>query len=369
MKILVTGAHFTPALAVIDQLKKMQPDVEVVYVGRKTTMEGVKSDSRESKVLPNLGVKYITIITGRLQRSFSLYTIPSLLKIPIGIIQAFCIILSQKPDVILSLGGYVAVPVIFVGWLFSIPIILHEQTLVSGLANKISSLFANKIALSFGESSSDNKVVYTGNPMRQEILKLTGRLPNQLAVFLKKAKKEKLPVVLIMGGNQGSHLINITLERILDDLAKIAYLIHVSGDNQFGDFDRLEKLQEERYIVKKWIDSEIGTVLRNVDLVVSRAGANTLMELAFMGKPTLAIPLQLLFQNEQMKNAKFFEKAGLVQVLPQSKLSAESLLENIKAMINNLGKITLKAQQAKSVVRKDAAQRLALETLLLGQRN
>lgn len=369
MKILVTGTHFTPALAVIEKLKKMQSDIKIVYIGRKNTMEGFRADSVESKILPTMRVKYKTLITGRLQRSFSIYTIPSLLKIPIGLIQAVYILFAQKPDVILSFGGYVAVPIVVVGWFFSIPIIIHEQTLVSGLANKISSLFADKIALSFGEGSSDNKVVYTGNPIRQEILEPTGRLPDQLAVFLKRAKKEKLPVVLIMGGNQGSHLINITLENILDDLTKIAYLIHVSGDNQFGDFDRLEKLQEERYIVKKWIGSEIGTVLRNVDLVVSRAGANTLTELAFMGKPALAIPLQLLFQNEQMKNAKFFEKAGLVQVLPQSKLSAESLLENIKAMINNLGKITLKAQQAKSVVRKDAAQRLALETLLLGQRN
>lgn len=369
MQILVTGAHFTPALAVIDQLKQMQPNVEVVYVGRKTTMEGVKSDSRESKVLPYLGVKYITIITGRLQRSFSLYTIPSLLKIPIGIIQASCIILSRKPDVILSLGGYVAVPVIFIGWLFSIPIILHEQTLVSGLANKISSFFADKIALSFGEGSSDNRVVYTGNPIRKEILETKGKLPAEFVTFFKKAEEEKMPIILVTGGNQGSHLINLTLEKIQSDLTKIAYVISVSGDNQFADFERLNKITNARFIVKKWIGPEIGKIYEKVDLVVSRAGANTLTELAFLGKPTLVIPLQLLFQDEQMKNAKFFEKAGLVQVLPQSKLSAESLLENIKAMINNLGKITLKAQQAKSVVRKDAAQRLALETLLLGQRN
>src|SRR5437868_379316 len=119
MKILVTGAHFTPAVATIEQLKKY-PDISIVYVGRKTTQEGDSSPSAESKILPTLGIKYIPITTGRLQRSFTIYTIPSLLKIPIGFIQAFYLILKEKPTVILSFGGYVALPLVFVGWLFSI---------------------------------------------------------------------------------------------------------------------------------------------------------------------------------------------------------------------------------------------------------
>src|SRR3989344_9001367 len=116
MKILITGAHFTPAVATIEELKKVENE-EIVYVGRNTTLEGDRTQSVESKVLPALGVKFIPIIAGRLQRSFTPYTIPSLLKIPIGWIQALYIILSEKPDVILSFGGYVAVPVVIVGWL------------------------------------------------------------------------------------------------------------------------------------------------------------------------------------------------------------------------------------------------------------
>jgi len=129
MKILVTGAHFTPAVAVIEEFKK-RPNIEIVYIGRNTTREGDTSPSIESQVLPDLGIKFIPIITGRLQKDFTLFTIPSLLKIPIGFMQALFFILGEKPDVILSFGGYVAVPLVFIGWLFSIPIIVHEQTLV-----------------------------------------------------------------------------------------------------------------------------------------------------------------------------------------------------------------------------------------------
>ena len=369
MKILITGAHITPAVAVIGQLKKIA-NVEVVYVGRKTTLEGDKSLSIESKILPNLGVKFSPIITGRLQRSFTIYTIPSILKIPIGLIQAFYILLSEKPDVILSFGGYVAVPVVFAGWLLSIPIIVHEQTLISGLANKISAAFADKITVSFNQNYPYHKpTVLTGNPLRPEIL--GSELLKHLDIF-NVAGKEKLPVILIMGGNQGSHVINLTVDRVLDKLIKMACIIHVTGDNKFNDFERLDKIKREelgslenRYMVRKWIGKDLGLMMKKADLVISRAGINTLLELSLMGKPTLVIPIP--YQAEQIANAKFFEKLGLARILPQTNLSGKSLLDNIKKMLKSLDKLSDKAKNAKGVIIPDAAKRLALETILLAQ--
>src|SRR5260221_10967548 len=133
MKILLTGAHFTPAQAVIEELQ--DDKIEIVYVGRTTTREGDSTPSVESEVLPKLRVKFVPIIAGRIRKVFDLWTIISLLKIPIGFIQAPFILLSENPDVIVSFGGYVAVPVVIWGWLLSKPIIVHEQTLVTGLAN------------------------------------------------------------------------------------------------------------------------------------------------------------------------------------------------------------------------------------------
>lgn len=371
MKILLTGAHFTPAMAVIEELKKKPFKLDLVYVGRQTTQEGDSTKSQESRVLPSLGAKFIPIITGRWQRSFTLYTIPSLLKIPIGFIQAVYIILSQKPDVILSFGGYVAVPVVFAGWLFSIPIMVHEQTLVIGLANKISALFADKIALSFEENhNKGEKTILTGNPLRQEILNPVRKLSGDFVRLFRISKEERIPVIMIMGGNQGAHIINKTVEEILNQLTKLACVIHLTGDNKFNDFERLQKLRElkelgGRYLIKKWIGEEMGAVLSKADLVISRAGANTLTELSFLGKPALVIPIPYLYQDEQTKNARFFQNLGLVKVLPQAQLSSSSLLENIRKMLKNLNNLKQKAKYAKKIIIPDAAKRLALETILL----
>lgn len=352
MKILITGAHFTPAVAAIEELKKS--GVKIVYVGRDTTLEGDITPSVESKVIPELGIKFIPITTGRLQWTFTPYTLYSLLKIPVGFIQALVIILSEKPNVILSFGGYVAVPLVFVGWLFSIPIMVHEQTLVAGLAGRISSLFADKIALSFRENTSFNKekTILTGNPLRKEIINV-------------RPTHHKGINILITGGNQGSHIINLAIEESLDKLTKLASIIHVTGDNKFKDFERLEKRISENYLVKKWIGEGWGSILKKVDLVVSRAGINTLSELAYLGIPALVIPIPYLYQDEQNKNAKFFEKSGLVKILPQSKLSGNSLLQNVKTMLNDLNHLNKKAKEAKKVIIADAVKRLALETLLL----
>ncbi len=355
MKILITGAHFTPAIAVIEQLKKITK-AELIYVGRKTTLEGDKTPSIESKILPPLGVKFTPIITGRLQRSFSIYTIISILKIPIGLIHSIYIILSEKPDVILSFGGYVALPIVVIGWLFSIPIIVHEQTLVPGLANQISCLFADKIAVSFEKSAfKGEKVVLTGNPIRSEILKINNG----------KRKDKKVPMVLIAGGNQGSHVINLAVERVLSKLMKVAMIYHQTGDSKYQDYERLKDFQSARYRVFKFINEDWAGILAKSDLVISRAGINTLTELAYLGIPALVIPIPYLYQNEQVENAKFFKELGLAEVLPQSKLSGESLLETIKSMLSNLDSLNKKAASAKEIVIPDASQRLALETILI----
>ncbi|MBI3109437.1 UDP-N-acetylglucosamine--N-acetylmuramyl-(pentapeptide) pyrophosphoryl-undecaprenol N-acetylglucosamine transferase [Candidatus Daviesbacteria bacterium] len=352
MKILVTGAHFTPAVATIEEFKKNYKH-EVVYVGRKTPLEGDNTPSAESQVLPRLGVEFISLITGRLQREFTVYTIPSLLKIPVGFLQAPVILLKEKPDVVLSFGGYVAVPVVIWAWLFSIPIIIHEPAIISGLANKISAYFANKIAVSFPIKYPypEEKTAVTGNPMRREI---------KDAINISKRGK---PAILVTGGNQGSHVINMAVEECLDKLTKIVKVVHQTGDSKFGDYDRLKQKQNENYRVEKFISNGWGQLLQECDLAVSRAGINTLSELAYLGKPVLVIPIA--GHLEQNVSARYFENLGLAKILPQSKLSGGSLLLNIKKMLKNLNQLKIKAGSLKKNIIKDGAKKLALETVLL----
>lgn len=373
MKILITGTHFTPAQAVIEQLKRNE-GVKIVYIGRKYTQEGDNSLSVESQILPKEGVKFIPIIAGRLQRSFTRYTISSILKIPIGVIQSLYLVAKEQPDVILSFGGYVTVPTIISAWLLSIPIIIHEQTLVSGLSNVISSWFASKIAVSFPDNKSfdSNKIVLSGNPMRKDLFEPVRN--SNFEEIVTAAKAEKLPLILITGGNQGSHIINLAVFDCLEDLNKMAFVIHQTGDSKFDDYEKLSEKRnslkyQQRYIAIKWIDGlEIGFIFKHVDLVVSRAGINTLLELSYFKVPTLVVPISYLYQNEQMVNAKYFESAGIAKILPQSKLTSQTLIINIKEMVKNLPKLKEKAKEAISIIIPDAAKRVALETILLAKK-
>lgn len=368
MKILLTGAHFTTAVATAQELQKYT-GVELIYVGRTTTMEGDKTKSAESQILPKLGIKFIPIITGRLQRSFTPYTIPSLLKIPVGFIQAFIILLQEKPNVVVSFGGYVALPSVICAWLLSIPILIHEQTLVTGLANKISSLFADKIAVSFKQNlKPSKKYILTGNPIRQ-IFKENNQknIGSEYKNFFNFAKKNHLPVVVVTGGNQGSHLVNQLVEERLISLLKICCIIHQTGDSKYQDFEKLSKPSVPGYLVKKFVNEEMGVVFRFADLVVTRAGINTLLELAYLGKPAITIPIPYLYQDEQTKNALVFQKLGLTQIIWQDQATGEVLEKTIKKSLKNIISLTKSAVSAREVVITDGEKRLALEIILLSQ--
>lgn len=364
MKVLITGTHFTPAQAVICELKKY-PEIEIIYLGRRYTREGDKSLSVESTEIPKLGVKFLNLTTGRLQRSLTFYTIPSLFKIPVGFVQAFYYLIFEKPNVVLSFGGYLSVPVVVCSWLLSIPIIIHEQTLVMGVANTISKVFADKIALSF-DKNVDKRSMVTGNPLRGELLSKDVLADPIYKKFIENAKNKKKPLLLITGGNQGSHIINKVIGDILEELVKKYFIIHQTGDSKFQDFENLEnKINNlnigDKYLVTKWISvGNMKLIYQSCDLVLSRAGINTLLELAYFKVPALVVPIPYIHKNEQEVNARFFNELGLCEILYQKDLLPESLLDKLSETQR------LKVpKEVEKVVRVDAAKLLALETITL----
>ncbi len=381
MKILITGSHFTPAQATAEELQKIH-NSEIVYIGRKHTIEGDSTLSQESQIFPKIGVKFIPIVAGRVRRIPDFQTFASLLKIPIGFIQSFYYLIKESPDVVLSFGGYVGVPVVFSAWLLNIPVIVHEQTLVSGLANRISNFFADKIAVSFnqGYSFDSDKTILTGNPIRKELLenaknsKLQISGAEKIGGILSLAKKNHLLVIYVTGGNQGSHVVNMAVSEILADLTDKFFVIHQTGDSNFRDFEKLVKEKDQfknpqRYFVKKWFDvDDVSLILKNSDLVVSRAGVNTLFEFALFGIPTIVVPLPYLYKDEQNTNAKFFHHLGLCEILPQSSLNGRDLLKKIGNIFRDYNHFRKLALDAKKVVVLDAAKRLAQETLILGKK-
>ena len=373
MKILLTGAHFTPAQATAEELKKF-PSTKLIYIGRSSTREDDKTLSVESQVFKNLGVKFIPLTTGRIQKNFDIYFLLSLLKIPIGFIQAFYHLVKIKPDVIVSFGGYISVPVVICGWLLSIPIITHQQTLVPGLSNIITQVFAQKKAYSFNTNLvQDSKTIVVGNPIRKEVL-FPKKVENKdLKLFLKNLRQEKLPLVLITAGNQGSHLLNETVGKIVEKLLNKAYVLHITGDSKLKDYENLnlhrEKIKHsERYFLTKWVNaSDYGFCLRNSNLAICRSGINTLYELAYFGVPAITIPIPFLYKDEQNENGKFFQRMGLAQIINQNNLSKGSLLARIERTLRNVESFKKKAKQSKSIINTYAAKILAQEIIILAQ--
>ena len=326
-KILITGGHVTGALAVIDELLKTQNAKSILFVGRKYVNDNEKGLSFEYQEVTARNIHFIHLETGRLTWILSFNLFLQFFKVINGLIKSFDILGREKPDVILSFGGYIALPVAIVGRIFGIKVVTHEQTIEPGSANRIIGRIAQKVCVSFPETLpffDKNKVVLTGNPVRLSIFK------PQKKLFFNKNR----PCIYVTGGSIGSHAINVLIENILKDLLKKFTIIHQCGNiSEFGDFERLSALrnsfpQEFRnhYILKEhFLDAEIADAYALSDLVVSRSGANTFFELVALGKPALFIPLPWSARNEQQKHAQIFENHGAGEIFFQDEPSAKLL--------------------------------------------
>jgi len=339
-RIVITGGHLTPSLLVTKELQK-RGNWQVFYLGRRYITEGDKTPSLESKLIPKAGANFLPLFAGRLQQKFTRYTITAFLRIPLGFLQAFYYLLKIKPDIVLSFGSYVSVPVVFAAWVLRIPIMMHQQTIVNGKADKINSRFTKKIAVSWGRSLADfpkEKVVLTGNPLREDIFKVKEKIWQSFGF------DKDLPLILVTGGNQGSHFINLAIEGTLEKILEKYNLFHHTGNiESFNDFERLRNKKRKLpnklkrcYQIRKYISDEWATVLNKADLVVCRAGINTLTEMLALEKKLLIIPIPWLFNNEQVENALMFKEIGLAEVLPQDDLNPNNLYKMIIKMMGNL---------------------------------
>ena len=327
MKICVIGGHLSPALATIDALPKQ---TEIVFVGRKYALEGDTTPSLEYKTVREREIPFIHLETGRLQRRFSKHTLPSLLRLPKGFSEAFRILREQKPDLILGFGGYLSIPLCFAGFVMHIPIIIHEQTLEAGLANKLVAKFATKVCISFENSKKlfpKEKCILTGNPLRKEIIEVKG----------KKREENTRPVIFVTGGSAGSKAINREVEKLLPDLLKKYAVIHLTGGaNELEDYHRLSKIKLDHYIVYPFATpKEYATFLAKSDMVICRSGMNTVTELLALEKPCILIPLPHGQKNEQLKNALFLKQAGIGVVLEQANVTSEKLLRTIETVLSH----------------------------------
>lgn len=357
MKVVICGGHLSPALALIEKLER-EKGVEIIFFGRKHSAEGSRKLSAEHQVLSHKNIKFYKITAGRLQRKFTRYTLISLVKVPIGFIQCFIFLILIRPKVVISFGGYLSLPVIFSAWLLGIRAITHEQSSVPGLANKINSLFVEKIYLSWPQTTKyfdTKKVEVIGNLTRESIFSKKAQL-KKITDFINRSKN----LIYVTGGNQGSHFINrliMSSKKLLSNYS----IIHQLGTlNYKGDFDNAQKLNKENYLALDFITAaDIGAVLNKADLVISRSGANTVWELALLAKPSLLIPLKIAAANEQEKNARILEEAGCARVLLQNEATTDTLEQEVEKIFANLNTFRRQAQKLQKDLPSDASTKLA----------
>lgn len=316
-KILIlaggSGGHLYPALAVADIL--VEKGFRVYLFTSKKRPSSVRFNRLE--VIEGYSIGWDRSIIGGFR------TIWSLGK---DFILSFKLLNEIKPDLILGMGGYVSISPIFASLFFRIPRALHEQNILPGLANRILALFANKIFVSFPDTRfgfTKSKIVYTGLPLRRELYQL------------KRSNNRERFTILIMGGSQGARVINDILldiieKRLLDGLE----FIHITGPREFERLkDRIEKITYPYYKVYSYVD-DIWNIYKKSDLVISRAGAGSVIEFATVGLPAVLIPYKGA-EGHQYLNAKWLADSGGAIVIEEDQLSVSHLVEVVSDIVKS----------------------------------
>jgi len=365
MKILICGGHPTPALAVIDEIKKRNEEHDIFFVGRKYAIETERTLSFEYKACMEGNIRFLELHAGRITRALSRSSILNFFRVPLGFIQAMQIVFREQPDVIISFGGYLALPIAFWGWIAGKKIITHEQTMRPGTANRIIGFFSRKIFVAFEQSIHffpSSKTSWIGNPVRDVIFE-QNVLPFSFPTGL--------PVIYVTGGSLGSHSINEHIFSILPRLLSVCSVIHQTGDvKEYGDFESAKKIQKQLekksggvYIpVKHVSDKEVGSVYHRADCVVARSGANTFFELLALQKPAILIPLPWSANDEQRAHAEFFVSHDIGELFDQ-KQDSETLLIFIKKMLSSLALYQVHFTQLPFELKRDAASTIVSEAL------
>lgn len=326
-KIILTGGgtagHVTPNIALLPALKAS--GYEIVYIGSKNGME--------KGLIEACGVKYYGISTGKLRRSKDLKTAitntADLFRVIKGLGDACSVIRKEKPNIIFSKGGFVSVPVAIGGFLNHIPVVAHESDITPGLANKLASPFADRVCCTFPEALKyikGNKGVVTGTPIRSELFKGDKAAGLKMCNF-----SGNKPVILVMGGSQGSVKINTALRELLPTLTQKYDIVHLCGK---GNTDK--SIANPAYKQFEYISKELKDLLACADLIISRAGSNSICEFLALHKPMLLIPLsKAASRGDQILNAASFKSHGFAAVLQEEDLTVNTLANEINSLYNN----------------------------------
>ncbi len=333
MKVLIagggTGGHINPGLAIAKYIAEKNPSAEITFVGTKKGLE--------TKLVPREGFTLETITVRGFRRRISLDTVLALKELVQSFFEASRLIKKLKPDIVIGTGGYVCGPVLYVAAKKGIPTLIHESNAFPGVTNRLLEKHVNYVAISFKDAGkyfkNKNKLVHTGNPVRQELLN-----SDRQAALKNLGIVEGKPLIVAMGGSRGARKINETIAEMLNTHFKGEFnLIFATGEAQFEDIN-LSVCLDEKY--KKMVKVvpyiyDVAQVYTASDLMICRAGAITVSELQTMGTPSILIPSPYVTANHQEHNARSLEKDGGAVVILENELNADLLYNQICSLISN----------------------------------
>jgi UDP-N-acetylglucosamine--N-acetylmuramyl-(pentapeptide) pyrophosphoryl-undecaprenol N-acetylglucosamine transferase len=360
MRILITGGHLTPALSFIDYIQKQKTGDKLFYVGRHYSQDAVQQESVERYEVEKINILFLPFSAVRLGHSQIFHSLPQFFK---SIQKARRILQEHKIEMLLSFGGYVAVPFAFAAFSLRIPIVTHEQTLATGFANMVIAFFARKVAVSFAETAKEfpaHKVVVTGNPLREGVFLSRHQKPEWLP------REIENPILLIMGGNQGSQALNELVLKVLPELVQHWTVVHQCGkptsERHYKNVletakTHLPEKEQSSYFVHEWIDDEdLFWLYRNSFGALSRAGANSTQEIAVAGLPSILVPLPSAHKDEQRRNARWLVNEGASILIEQAALNEITLFEALEKL--QLLEKPMRESLSKLRFYKDAAEKL-----------
>lgn len=327
-----TAGHIYPGLAVVDELKELDPNLTFLWIG---SSKGMDKHIVEQAASVDI---FKGISSGKLRRYFSFQNFSDLFKIILGFFQAFFILLKKKPLFLFSKGGFVSVPPCFAAKLLKIPVYTHECDFSPGLATKLNARFANKIFLSYEETKSffsndkQDDLLAFGNPIRPIFYKTDTKIAIDFLLADKKNYAEELrqafkdkPLLLVLGGSLGARQINELVFENIDWLCERCILVHQTGKNAEGP-----KIENPHYFSFEFIYNEMPHLLAASDIVLSRAGANSLSEALALKKPMILLPLTGSgTRGDQVENAKNLEKHSAAKVLLGENANTKALKEAV----------------------------------------
>ncbi|MBT4121272.1 MAG: UDP-N-acetylglucosamine--N-acetylmuramyl-(pentapeptide) pyrophosphoryl-undecaprenol N-acetylglucosamine transferase [Candidatus Magasanikbacteria bacterium] len=323
MKILFSGGYtlgpVTPLLSIKETIQKQYPDAEFIWIGTKR--------GPERKLIEEQDIRFLTIASGKLRRYLSLWNFIDIARIIIGWFQSIKIMWKESPDICISAGGFISVPVHWSAWLFGIPSWVHQQDVQVGLANKLMSPFAKIITTALKRNIKDfnkKKTHWIGNPVREEILK--GKKSEAIKKF--KLKKD-LPVVFATGGGTGSMRVNQLIVQAVQHLKGHAQVIHLSGKERPQELVERAVKHFDYYQVHQFFTHEMADAYAVADIVISRGGFGSITEMAALKKPAILVPNP----GHQEENVKFLADAEAVLLVDEKTADGNFLAKMIKDLL------------------------------------